>query len=334
MAFRFKLGEPFEEGVRRITVDQITRAQAQLGEKGDHAVAVHETRKALKRLRALMRLVRPAMGDDAFKQENARLRDIGLSLSGARDRHVLLETVNKLEGAAGLGRKGLVSGLRASIAAANGEGAPVTMKEAQSRLDEAKVRLADLHIAGSGFDVVGAGLERSYRKACRTFHGAYSKPSDEAFHEWRKGAQAHWRQMTLLARAWPEYLGARASEARTLSQLLGDDHDLAMLVAFVHSDAATTISGEHAALVEKAARQRQAELRERAKPRGDRLFAEAPKRLRRSIGVYWQAATALKEHELEEAGTETTAKHVRRQSAPRRRLVVATKGAAKAPAKA
>ncbi len=136
--------------------------------------------------------------------------------------------------------------------------------------------------------------------------------------------------MTLLARAWPEYLGARASEARTLSQLLGDDHDLAMLVAFVHSDAATTISGEHAALVEKAARQRQAELRACAKPRGERLFAEAPERLRRSIGVYWQAATALKEHELDEAGAETPAKRIRRQSAPRRRLAVATKTAAKA----
>ena len=334
MAFRFKLGEPFEEGVRRIAVEQIERAQSELQAKDDHAVAVHETRKALKRLRALMRLVRPAMGDDAFKQENARLRDIGLSLSGARDRHVLLETVNKLEGAAGLGRKGLVSGLRACIAAANGEGAPVTMKEAQGRLDEAKIRLAEVRIEGGGFDVVGAGLERSYGKACRAFRKAYNQPTDDAFHEWRKGAQAHWRQMTLLAHAWPEYLSARASEARTLSQLLGDDHDLAMLVAFVHSDAATTISGEHAALVEKAARQRQAELRECAKPRGERLFAEAPKRLRRSIGVYWQAATALKEHELEEAGAETTAKHVRRQSAPRRRLTVATKGAAKAPAKA
>ena len=113
MAFRFKLGEPFEEGVRRIAVEQIERAQNELQAKGDHAVAVHETRKALKRLRALLRLVRPAMGDDVFKQENAQLREIGLSLSGARDRHVLLETVNKLEGAAGLSRKGLVSGLRA-----------------------------------------------------------------------------------------------------------------------------------------------------------------------------------------------------------------------------
>ena len=66
----------------------------------------------LKRLRALLRLVRPAMGEAAFEQENAQLRDIGLSLSGERDRHVLLETVNKLEGSAGFGRRGLVGNVR------------------------------------------------------------------------------------------------------------------------------------------------------------------------------------------------------------------------------
>ncbi len=334
MAFRFKLGEPFEEGVRRITVDQITRAQAQLGDKGDNAVAVHETRKGLKRLRALLRLIRPAIGEEAFRRENAQLRDIGLSLSGARDRHVLLETANKLEGAAGMARKGLMSGLRNCIAAVNGAGLPLSMQQAQDRLAEANDRLAGLHIEGSGFDIVGAGLERSYRKARRAFAHAYREPTDEAFHEWRKGAQAHWRQMTLLARAWPEYLSARASEARTLSQLLGDDHDLAMLVAFVHSEAAVALSGEHAALIEKAARQRQAELREAGRPRGERLFAEPPKRLRRSIGAYWQAAAALKEHELDEATADQSLKRVRRQSAPRRRVPAAPKGGAKGQAKA
>ena len=131
---------------------------------------MHETRKALKRLRALLRLIRPAMGEDAFKRENAQLREIGLSLSGARDRHVLLETVNKLEGAAGLGRKGLVSGLRACIAAANGEGAPRD-DEAGARAASTRPRTGSpsVRIEGSGFDVVGAGLERSYRKARRAF---------------------------------------------------------------------------------------------------------------------------------------------------------------------
>jgi CHAD domain-containing protein len=323
MAFRFKLGEPFDEGCRRIAIEQIERAQTLLLGKDDQAVAVHETRKALKRLRALLRLIRPAIGEEAFKDENAQLREVGLSLSGARDRHVLLETVNKLEASARFGRRGLVESVRQAIAAANGEGAPLTMKQANARLTDAKKRLAALQIDGSGFEVVGAGLQRSYRRARRMFAEAYRAPTDEAFHEWRKGAQAHWRQMTLLSRAWPDYLGARAVEARHLSQLLGDDHDLAMLVAFVHSAAASSLGGEQSALIERAARQRQAELRETARPRGQRLFAAAPKRLRRSIGIYWGAAVAMKEHELDATGDTRPApptKRVRRQSGPRHRL--------------
>jgi hypothetical protein len=78
MAFRFKLGEPFDEGSRRIAVEQIERAQSSLHDKqGDQAIAVHETRKSLKRLRALLRLIRPAMGEQVFKAENSQLRDIG-----------------------------------------------------------------------------------------------------------------------------------------------------------------------------------------------------------------------------------------------------------------
>lgn len=298
MAFRFKLGEPFDDGTKRIAAEQIERAQRLLNENGDHAVAVHETRKSLKRLRALLRLIRPAMGEDAFKEENARLRDIGLSLSGARDRYVLLETVNKLEAAGGLERRNVAELVRKAIAAMNGGNgeSPPAMEEAPLRILDAGHRLAEISLSGNGFDIVGPGLERSYRRARRAFAAAYDKPSDEAFHEWRKGAQAHWRQMTLLARAWPDYLGARALEARTLSQLLGDDHDLALLVDFINSDTSGVAAGT-VAVVEKAARQQQAKLRAAAKPRGERLFAESPRQLRRSIATYWQAAVGLKELE-------------------------------------
>jgi hypothetical protein len=226
--------------------------------------------------------------------------------------------------------------LRQTIAAANSHSPPLTMKQAHARLASAKKRLAGLPIDGSGFEVVGPGLQRSYGRARRAFANAYDEPTDEAFHEWRKGAQAHWRQMMLLGRAWPDYLGARLDEARNLSQLLGDDHDLAMLVAFVHSDAATALSGEPAALIERAARERQAELRAIAKPCGQRLFAAKPKRLRRSIGIYWEAAEALKAIELAEgdpARSEAPPKRVRRQSAPRRRAKPPTKATGKDPAK-
>ena len=95
MAFRFRLAETFEEGCQRIAREQIERAQAQLKGPDDVTTAVHETRKSLKRLRALLRLIRPAIGESVFHHENTQLREIARILSSARDRHVLLETVAK-----------------------------------------------------------------------------------------------------------------------------------------------------------------------------------------------------------------------------------------------
>lgn len=303
MAFRFRLAETFEEGCQRIAREQIERAQAQLKGPDDPVIAVHETRKSLKRLRALLRLIRPALGVSAFHHENAQLREIARILSSARDRHVLLETVAKLEAAAGFPKKCLGQAVREALTATNGEQSPIfegaALRQAQARLTEAKRRLARLRLSGHGFEVVGPGLEASYRRARRAFRSAYVELTDETFHEWRKGAQQHWRHMLLLTRAWPASLAARASEARSLSQILGDDHDLAMLIAFVRSDAGARL-GEDAATIENLARRRQQELREIAHPKGLRLFAESPNALHHSIAAAWDAAVALKEREPDE----------------------------------
>jgi CHAD domain-containing protein len=298
MPFRFKLGEPFDEGFKRIAGEQIERAQGQLRSAGNQPVAIHETRKSMKRVRALLRLFRPALGDDVFRDENKFLRDIAMRLSGARDQHVLRETVDKLHAKGMLADKRLLDALRRAIGAADGGRAQAPVKEAIGDLAAAQQRLCAAELRGDHFDLVGAGLQRSYRRARRAFATAYANPSDEAFHEWRKGTQHHWRQMTLLSRAWPDYLGARAAEARALSQILGDDHDLAMLVAFVHGGE-RGLSEEQVAAVETAARQAQAELRSAAKPRGERLFAGGARKLKKAVATYWKAASAIKESDID-----------------------------------
>jgi CHAD domain-containing protein len=325
MAFRFKLSEPFEEGCKRVACEQIERAQTQLNGP-DTVVAVHETRKALKRLRALLRLIRPALGDDAFHAENADLRETGRLLSGARDRHVLIETMAKLD-AASEAASGLVEDVRRALNGKNGGDGlsvdPAAVKEARRRLAEAQRRLGAMRLSGKGFNVVGPGLKASYKKARRAFRHAYAEGTDEAFHEWRKGTQQHWRHMLLLSRAWPAAMSARADEARRLSQILGDDHDLALLVAFVHSDKGAALGAQRAEQIEVLARERQKELRALAHPIGKRLYAGGAGALRKRIETYWEAAGALKEQAPEEDASARERKVVARVSAPRRRRAAA-----------
>jgi hypothetical protein len=173
-------------------------------------------------------------------------------------------------------------------------------------------------------------LEASYRRARRAFRQAYVEFTDEAFHEWRKGAQAHWRHMLLLTRAWPGALAARASEARGLSQILGDDHDLALLVGFVRSEAGARL-GADAAVIEKLARRRQQELRGIAHPKGLRLFAESPKTLHRSIAAYWEAAVALKGREPDVDEAQPAPKPVGHTTRRSRRLPARARGSSSDP---
>ena len=99
MAYRLKLKEPLAKGVRRIAGEQLGDAAARLEGGSNPETGVHEARKSLKRTRALLRLVRPGLGETNFRKANARLRDFARSLSAVRVRDVVRALLESLEGA-------------------------------------------------------------------------------------------------------------------------------------------------------------------------------------------------------------------------------------------
>ncbi len=296
MTYRFKLHEPIADGLRRIGLEQIDIATAKLTGKDDAATAIHDARRCLKRLRALLRLIRPGLADTTYRREAERLAGIGQLLSGARDRYVMRQTLERLEarfgalsnGAAGRLHKLLTHGRANSLRA--GQNA---RRQALSRLEQAR-RLFQGRVAGAiELDHVAEGLETNYRKARKAFRHAYEEPTDEAFHTWRKQVQQHWRHMSLLSRGWPEAMSARASEAKELSRLLGEDHDFAVLLAFAGEQAEKHLESGHLEALAKLCRTCQDELRAEARPRGERLFAERPDDLKERVRLYWTNAACL-----------------------------------------
>lgn len=295
MAFRFKLEEGLAEAVRRIGREQTERAETELTANPEKPEVIHGVRKSLKRVRALLRLVRSGLGETTFKAENGRYRDIGRLLAGERDRHVMLTTVSALEARHGLDRK-LVTRLQSAISArtpagqTNGAAHPGEhVSSAIKQLAEARRSFRKLAIQPDDMSVVVDGLERGMRSCRKTFQAAYVAETDEAFHEWRKTVQHHWRHMMLLSRAWPELMVARAHESRELSQLIGEDHDHGVLAAYV-LDPGTEIDRKAARDIAKLCRKRQATIRSHARPLGERLLAEGAEGLARRVGVYWAAA--------------------------------------------
>src|ERR1700760_3560210 len=121
---RFALieGERLGAGLRRIALGQLDIAIEML-EDSKRGLSpeqrVHEARKALKRLRALLRLVQDELGDATYEREHELVRRCGTQLAKARDAEVLLATLDGLiaREPKQLGARGGVRGVRGRVQA-------------------------------------------------------------------------------------------------------------------------------------------------------------------------------------------------------------------------
>lgn len=308
MAFRLKLDEPIESGVRRIATEQIERVRRQISARVDPATEIHEARKSLKRIRALLRLAREGLGETVFAAENARFRTIAAALAPARDAHVVQQTVARL--AAGGTDTAALEAIRVALLAHDAtdaaSAATVDIDDTATALDRAQRRVKRLAVDPDTFDTLVRGLVRNYRRGLDRFEAAYRDNGDETFHQWRKSVQTHWRHMALLSRAAPALFEAHIAAARELSQILGDDHDLAILKARIGALPEGAVPPAEADAVRRLIATRQDALRLAARPRGEIIFAETPKAHGRRIAAVWQGAGAVAR--LEAAAEATPAK--------------------------
>ena len=83
--FSLTYSTPVSVGLRDAALRQFDGALTELGHAEDVDRAVHTSRKAMKRIRAMLRLVRPAIGDSVYRAENVYLRDTARKLSELRD---------------------------------------------------------------------------------------------------------------------------------------------------------------------------------------------------------------------------------------------------------
>ena len=282
-SYRLKEGEPLGDGVRRIAVGRIDHALAALRGETDAtpAEAIHEARKDLKKLRSLLRLVRGGLGAATFRSENDCFRALALELAGARDAEVMVATLDEL------GLEPAAAGpLRQALEAHRlqlGTGGAATQPVAE-RLDAARLRALGWSLSGDGFDVLAPGLRKAYRRGRRRLRALGTEPRVDELHNWRKAVKDLWYHHSILRALWPPVMLAVGDEAHELSERLGTDHDLAMLLDWArrHSHAPP----ELAAAVDG----RRAILQAEALALGRRLYADKPGAFTARVGAWWEAA--------------------------------------------
>jgi CHAD domain-containing protein len=303
-SYRFDDGEAVPAGIARMARGRIDHAVDELEGKTDSSSeeTVHEARKDMKKLRALLRLVRGELGGDVYRREMACFRDAGQELSGLRDADVMLATLGELEPRypeelpADAG-----GGLRQALEAHKIRTAAGARQQAAARVVEilaaARERVDGWPLEKDGFEALEGGLKRSYRRGRRALRAARREPTDESLHEWRKRAKDLWYHLTILRETWPPVMEALADEAHELSNRLGDDHDLAVLRAWAHEHATALDGMERVHAFEELVQRRRAELQREAFELGARLYADKPKAFIRRLERWWEASAAPASHE-------------------------------------
>jgi hypothetical protein len=295
MSYRLDPAMPMSEALRRVAFAELEIAHGALATPPERHSGVHSARKCLKRLRSLLLLARPGMPEPAFSSLTDRLALIARGLAAARDAAALIDAIDKLERETGAGPGlGPLQSLRAWLHkrrhAAEQNLEKSAASDAMRGLLEVRPAFAGLAVYPDDFHALAKGLRQCYRATRESFRQAFDAERDEELHEWRKGVQHHWRQMQLLAPCWPSELTTRAESARSLSQNLGDDHDISLLIRLVSTPTMMFGSPDETAAFLKRCRKRHRALRKEARTQGERLFAERARPFAERIETYWQIA--------------------------------------------
>src|SRR5436309_5892821 len=278
------------EALGAVARDILSEAQAVLddGERPD-AVAVHDLRKAMKRWRALLRLLEPFLGDEA-RRLRAEARDLARELSGARDAQSAIEALNGLaENNVALSPRTIAS-IRGRLDAIRLSAEAATINEdvrarLRTALEGAGATVAAWNLEKLTFADLARELARTYQRLREDSPKNWSKAEPDALHDLRSIVVAHRYQMELVEPLWPKFGKLWVAEAQRLRDRLGAFQDLSVLKAF---------TVPHAALAPWRSRlmplilARQAKHAKAAQRIAERLLAERPKAFRRRLEALWK----------------------------------------------
>ncbi len=296
MPYRFKANESVPDGIRRVALEEIESATGLLtrGSKAKRDEAVHGARKSIKKIRGVLRLVRPELRQ-TYKEENTRFREVGRQLSELRDAAAQIEMFDQLaEKFAGNIEHRSLADVRAGLVRHKREieqrlNVARVIERASATLHAARARVAKWDLSQDGFGALAPGFEQTIRRGRNALRAARKSQDAVAYHDFRKRVKDHWYHVRLLESVWTEIMQAHEASLKELETWLGDDHNLVVLSEMLNDKPEEYGGKSTVQLFLAATGLHQKELRENSISLGERIYAEKPKRFVENIALLWKA---------------------------------------------
>jgi CHAD domain-containing protein len=290
MAFRLRQEESVAVGLRRLAKKELDSARDQLrGAAGPRDEAIHEARKSIKKVRAILTVIK---ADDGRGLAGCRkqLRKVNGTLSRLRDADAMLEILSKLETKHPHAldehtyariRRQLEAHKQDVAKAAHEEDVWTDVDRALRKLRKKAKWWQPTH---RGFGAIAAGIDVTYRRGRKALARVRTHPRADDFHEWRKQMKALWYALRLVEAC---ALGIRrdVSLLHTAERWLGDEHNAVVLCAQLSKDASLC----DIEALRHAASRFQCELRQNAIARASRLYSRTPEQYLAHVKHAWKA---------------------------------------------
>ncbi|MCC7146212.1 MAG: CHAD domain-containing protein [Phycisphaeraceae bacterium] len=248
---------------------------------------VHAARVRIKLLRAMLRLLRPRLGSAVYHRENQALGNVSRLLSSSRDDAVAQASLARL------GRESVAAAVQAQAALLRQALQPDDShdrlsldrrcRQACRQLWARLEKLDDWLPADIDESVLVQGLVSTYRAARADYRLAAKDDRQESLHEARKNAKYLMLQGRAVKKILPQGCLPRSRKLQTYTDLLGEHHDLFLLVGKIKAAQRDGRVRQSPDALLNAIAQRQTELAQKALPMGRRLWRKKPSQLREEL---------------------------------------------------
>lgn len=252
MALSLKRKEGLRKGLNRVSEKRLQDILKATGHKELTAEQVHEVRKGIKSLRAILRLARAALSVEERKARNQALRDLAGRFSGPRDAAVLLSSFKgtyreslKADGHSEIQpgwasqvQKSLTSQADKVIAAETYQDAAEAVRCLKGQMlpfqnSRGKEKPPEPGSKEDWEETIREGLRKTYCRGSPAHEADWGipEPSDGEWHELRKRTKDLGYQLALLKKL--KGIKSLLATLEELGKTLGDARDLSLLRGYL-----------------------------------------------------------------------------------------------------
>lgn len=282
MAFELHGQKHIEDELRKIVRRQLRHTAHALTTSAGSQFrnTVHESRKNVKKVRAVEALLREA-GASLPRRDRKRLRSAARALSKVRDSTAIIDTFDRVrrryskqlsEHTWGILRHGLVAARDRSEALARRDG---VITEAAKCIEKTRKSARKWTLPSIEWSRMIAIVATSYGRSRQAMKQAHVTGQSATLHRWRKELKTLWYQLRL-AKPLMTGVAPLIGDLSRLETLLGDDHNLVVLEATLRNCRNLRPMRAEIRQIDRLAARMRLLQRQRAFALGRRLHARKP----------------------------------------------------------